>query len=280
MTRPETPPVGGAPTNAAALAHHRFWRSIDEAEAAAGAAVTPERASAVQAVLAASLLNRRDFMKLMGASLALAGVGAGVSGCDYHNTPPEKILPYVRQPENLVQGKPLYYASAVSLGGVGTGVVVESHMGRPTMIEGNEKHPDSLGTIDALSQASILGLYDPDRSQVVTRGRAISTFDSFLLAAVSALDAQRPKKGAGLRILTGTVTSPSLARLIRVLLKDFPAATWHQYEPLAPHSAAAGEAIIERKMNRTLAPPALAADGAGPASPRWPSSTSVWPHTS
>src|SRR5205823_3636181 len=101
--------------------------------------------------------GRRDFLRLMGASLALAGVGLGAPGCDYH-TPPEKIVPYVRQPENLVPGRPLTYATAVSLGGVGTGVLAESHEGRPTMLEGNPKHPDSLGAIDALSLGALLGL--------------------------------------------------------------------------------------------------------------------------
>ena len=146
----------------------------------------------------------------MGASLALAGV----SGC-MTSEPPEKIVPYVRMPEQLVPGKPLYYATVVPLAGYATGVLAESHMGRPTMVEGNPGHPDSLGAIDPWTQATVLTLYDPDRSQVVTRRRLISTWDAFLLEAEGAIDAVRAAKGAGLRILTETVTSPTLARQLR-----------------------------------------------------------------
>ena len=101
--------------------------------------------------------GRRNFLKLMSASLALAGVGA----CT--RQPPEDIVPYVRQPEDLVPGRPLFFASAITLGGVARPVLVESHMGRPTKIEGNPEHPASLGATDVLTQAAVLGLYDPDR---------------------------------------------------------------------------------------------------------------------
>ena len=191
--------------------------------------------------------SRRDFLRLMAASLALAGVG--VSGCGYTD-PPEKILPYVRAPEKLVQGKSQLYATALSLGGFGVGVLAESHMGRPTMVEGNPSHPDSLGALDFLRQASLLTLYDPDRSQVVLHKGEISTFDGFVLAATSALDAQRLNQGAGLRVLTETVTSPSLARQIKDFLKDFPRAVWHQYEPAHPHTVKAG---LKRAFGRDVA---------------------------
>ena len=106
--------------------------------------------------------GRRNFLKLMSASLALAGVGA----CT--RQPPEQIVPYVRQPEDLVPGRPLFFASAIPLGGIARPVLVESHMGRPTKIEGNPEHPASLGATDVLTQAAVLGLYDPDRSQTIT----------------------------------------------------------------------------------------------------------------
>jgi MoCo/4Fe-4S cofactor protein with predicted Tat translocation signal len=223
----------------------RYWRSLEELAETEEFSEFLHREFPDAASEWLDPTSRRSFLRLMGASLALAGV----SGCGYFD-PPEKIVPYVRQPENIVPGKPLYYASAISLGGVGVGVLVESHMGRPTMIAGNESHPDSLGAIDALTQASLLGLYDPDRSQVVMKGRVISTFDRFLLAAVSALDAIREKKaGARLRVLTGNVTSPTLARQVRALLKEVPGAIWHQYEPVAPHSARAG---LKRAFGRDL----------------------------
>ena len=216
----------------------RFWRSLEELAETDEFTHYLHREFPEAASEWSDPTSRRTFLRLMGASLALAGVG--VSGCDYVGVPPEKVLPYVRQPENLVLGKALRYASAISLGGFGTGVVAECHEGRPTMLAGNPKHPDSLGAIDALTQASLLGLYDPDRSQVVMKGRAISTFDSFLSEAVAALDAVRNAQGAGLRILSTTVTSPTLARQVRALLKEFPKARWHQYEPAAPHAAKAG----------------------------------------
>jgi len=193
--------------------------------------------------------GRRTFLKLMGASLALAGVGA-TAGCDPASSPPEKVLPYVRQPENLVQGVPLYFATAVSLGGVGTGVVATSRMGRPTMLEGNPRHPDSLGSIDSLTQASLLDLYDPDRSQAVIKGKGSGTYDGFQLAAQGALEARRAAGGEGVRLLTQTVTSPTLARQVREFLKQHPKAVWHQYEPAGPHGAKAGlKAVFGRPVS-------------------------------
>src|SRR5207253_9075044 len=105
---------------------------------------------------------RGGFLRLMGASLALAGVSA----CT--RQPAERIVPYVRQPEELVPGRPLFYATAMTIGGVAAGLLVESHEGRPTKIEGNPQHPSSLGASDVYAQAAILGLYDPDRSQTLT----------------------------------------------------------------------------------------------------------------
>jgi molybdopterin-containing oxidoreductase family iron-sulfur binding subunit len=236
----------------------RYWRSLEELAATEEFTDFLRREFPDRASEWADPAGRREFLRLMGASLALAGVGLGLSGCDPASVPPQKILPYVRQPENAAPGKPLYYATAVSLGGVGTGVVAETHEGRPTMLEGNKDHPDSLGAIDCFTQAALLGLYDPDRSQVVKRGREIGTFDSFLLAAVTALDALRPDQAAGrpgrgarLRVLTETVTSPTLARELRALLKEFPGAEWHQYEPAAPHAQRAG---LKRAFGRDVTP--------------------------
>src|SRR5438132_401441 len=119
-------------------------------------------------------LSRRDFLKITGASLALAGM----SGCV--KQPIEKIVPYVRQPEELIPGKPRFYASAMTLGGYAKGILVETHEGRPTKIEGNPDHPASLGATDVFMQAAVLELYDPDRSKNVMRGGEISTWENFL----------------------------------------------------------------------------------------------------
>ncbi len=171
--------------------------------------------------------GRRNFLKLMSASLALAGVGACTT------QPPEDIVPYVRQPEDIVPGRPLFFASAIPLGGIARPVLVESHMGRPTKIEGNPEHPASLGATDVLTQAAVLGLYDPDRSQTVTYRGEVRPWSAFWNAAQSAMGGQKATKGAGLRILTEPVTSPSLSELLATILRDFPQAHWHQYDPVA-----------------------------------------------
>ena len=211
-----------------------FWRGLEEL------AETPEfteflhREFPRQASEWVEGSSRRGFLRLMGASLALAGA----SGCGLNK--PEKIVPYVRAPETIVPGRPLFFATSLSLGGYATGVLVESHMGRPIKVEGNEKHPASLGATDAFAQASVLSLYDPDRSQVVLREGQISTFNNFLADLTIALEEQRARKGAGLRILTETVGSPTLASQIRTLLDKFPEARWYQYEPANRDQARAG----------------------------------------
>src|SRR4029434_1750566 len=131
-----------------------------------------------------------------GASMALAGVSA----CT--RQPEEAIVPYVRQPEELVPGKPLFYATAMPFAGSGVGLLVESHEGRPTKIEGNPDHPSSLGATDHFAQAAILGLYDPDRSQTITHLAEIRSFDAFDAAMQTVLSAQQAGKGAGIRILS------------------------------------------------------------------------------
>jgi MoCo/4Fe-4S cofactor protein with predicted Tat translocation signal len=177
---------------------------------------------------------RRTFLKLMGASLALAGVSA----CT--RQPTERIVPYVRQPEDLVPGQPLFYATAMTIGGVATGLLVESHEGRPTKIEGNPLHPGSVGASDVFAQAAILGLYDPDRSQTITNLGEIRPWSAFLGAINAALTAQRPLRGAGVRLLTESVGSPTLAAQIRNVLSRYPDAKWHQWDPASRNNARIG----------------------------------------
>ncbi len=212
------------------------WRSLDEL------ADTPEFRSYLDAEFPreAALLDdigRRQFLKLMGASLALGGV----SGCT--RQPVETVVPYVRAPEEIIPGKPLYYATATLLGGFARGVLVESHMGRPTKIEGNPEHPASGGASDSYMQAWVLGFYDPDRSQVVRHIGEIRPWNAFVDAMRLALDGQRERQGAGLRILTETVTSPTLAHQLRSLLHELPQARWHQYEPLNRDNPRAGSIL-------------------------------------
>ena len=171
-------------------------------------------------------LNRREFLSVMAASMAMAGL----AGCAA--TPPEKIVPYVRAPEDLLPGKPMFFATSMPTSGYGMGLIVESHEGRPIKIEGNPDHPASLGSTDPFAQASLLGLYDPDRAQIVTQSGRISTWDAFITALEDSLSGFESNRGDGLRILTETVISPTLGGMLQQFLAKYPAARWHQYEPV------------------------------------------------
>src|SRR5215831_17984452 len=212
-----------------------YWRSLEELAGTETFQELLQREFPRQASAWLDAVSRREFLKLMGASLALAGLSA----CSPAPTD-EKIVPYVRQHEEIVLGKPLFFATAFTLGGMATGLLVESHEGRPTKIEGNPEHPASLGATDAFAQASILTLYDPDRSQVVSNAGIISTASAFFTALNVELEGRRLSRGVGLRILTETVTSPTLAAQLGTLLSKFPAAQWHQYEPGGCDSVRAG----------------------------------------
>ena len=215
----------------------RYWRSLEEI------ARTPEfeemmhREFPEQASEWQQGMSRRNFLKVMAASLALAGL----QGCT--KEPQERIVPYVRPPANLVPGRPLHFASAMPLRGVGVGVVVTSREGRPIKIEGNPDHPASLGATNAFMQASILSLYDPDRSQVVIHRGDVSTWSAFESAIAPVMEAKRHNGGAGLRILTQTITSPTLLAQIQDLLKVFPEARWHRHEPVSRDSVHGGAEI-------------------------------------
>ncbi|MGH8163055.1 MAG: TAT-variant-translocated molybdopterin oxidoreductase, partial [Rhodanobacteraceae bacterium] len=210
--------------------HPKYWRSLDEF------AQTPEFETWLHREFPRGAsewnneLHRRDFLRLMGASLALAGLGA----CTKQSI--EKIVPYVNRPEELVPGKPLYFASATTFGGYGQGIIVTSNEGRPTKIEGNPEHPASLGATTIWAQADVLDLYDPDRSKALTGGTAGATWGNFLDELKVALAAQSPNNGAGIRLLTQTVTSPTFAAQIQAFGKKFPRANWHQWEPLTRDS--------------------------------------------
>jgi MoCo/4Fe-4S cofactor protein with predicted Tat translocation signal len=221
----------------------KYWRSLEEL------ADSPEFREFVQREYPQHAeewddpLERRTFLKLMGASLALAGL----SGCVYQ--PPEKIVPYVRQPEEAVPSKALFFATALTLGGMATPILARSNEGRPTKVEGNPDHPNSRNTdpsdrgsssTDVFAQASILGLYDPDRSQTVTYREEIRTWTTFVGEMRTALDEQRSKQGAGLRFLTEAVTSPTLGAQLKAILAAFPQANWHQYEPANRDNGRAG----------------------------------------
>jgi molybdopterin-containing oxidoreductase family iron-sulfur binding subunit len=208
-----------------------FWRSLDEL------AETPEFEELVHrefprfAAEWPAGMSRRGFLQLASASLALAGL----TGCT--KQPLEHIIPYVRQPEQLIPGKPLYFATALTHAGYATGVLAESHQGRPTKIEGNPDHPASLGSTDAYAQAAVLTLYDPERSQAILHNGRPGTWSAFASQVGETM--RSLGAGKGLRILSGTVTSPTLANQIQELLKAHPQARWHRWEPAGAHQTRA-----------------------------------------
>ncbi len=175
-------------------------------------------------------VNRRSFLKLMGGSAALAGLAACTK------QPLERIVPYVKAPEEIIPGKPLFFATVRSADGYAQGLMVESHMGRPTKIEGNKLHPASLGGTDAHTQASVLDLYDPDRATGTRKKNIPKDFNSFK----SELAASLAKDADGLRIVLGPSTSPTEKRLCDALLEAYPDAKIHRFDSLASDNEALG----------------------------------------
>ncbi len=203
-----------------------YWRSLEELAGSSEFQEMMHREFPKGASEWLDAVSRRGFLKLMGASLALAGMTACTK------QPLEPIVPYVRQPEEVIPGRPMFYATAFTLSGYASPILVESHLYRPTKIEGNEQHPASLGGTDVFAQASILGMYDPDRSQTIAYLGDVRTWGNFLEAIRGPLSAQKAVQGAGIRILTRTVSSPALADQLRSVLKLYPQAKWHVYEPV------------------------------------------------
>jgi molybdopterin-containing oxidoreductase family iron-sulfur binding subunit len=212
----------------------RYWRGLEEV------AATPEFEQLLHrefprfAAEWPSDVSRRNFLQLAAASLGLAGLTA----CT--RQPIEKIVPYVRQPEQILPGRPLHFATAMPLAGLAQPLLAESHEGRPTKVEGNPEHPASGGATSAVAQASVLGLYDPDRSQSVLHLGQISTWAGYVQALTAALAAQAGKQGAGLRLLTGPVTSPTETAQIQGLLAAYPLARWHRWDALGGDAARSG----------------------------------------
>lgn len=194
-------------------------------------------------------VSRRHFLTLMGASLALAGA----AGCNVRPAPARKILPYTVQPAEITPGVPLFFATAHPLGGFGTGILVRSNEGRPTKIEGNPDHPSSLGGTDAIAQASLLDLYDPDRSQTPTHHGQPIGYEQVIQAVRKELYVLgEPKKSVRLRIVTETVTSPTLGAALTRLLQDFPQAKWVQHEPISRENVREGSRLAFGRPVHTL----------------------------
>jgi molybdopterin-containing oxidoreductase family iron-sulfur binding subunit len=244
MTAPTRPLELAEARKRLAGAHGKeYWRSLEELAQTEAFQELVEREFSGPAGGWTDPVNRRQFLGLIAASLGLAGL----SGCS--PAPPERILPYVHTPEGVVPGRKQYYATAMPLAGDALGLLVESHEGRPTKIEGNPDHPNNprmpgspaanqFGPTDVFAQASVLTLYDPDRSAAVTHLGNISTWDAFVAALQQALRSRG--EHTRLRVLTETVTSPSLAQQLHRLTAQFPHAKWYVHEPVGRDNVSAG----------------------------------------
>src|SRR5215469_14413393 len=207
----------------------KYWRSIDELSNTAEFQQAVEREFPAAAQEWVDPVSRRGFMKLMGASMALAGL----AGCT--KQPDESIMPYVKQPEDLILGKPNYFASAHPFVTGAVPLLVKSDEFRPIKVDGNPEHKYNLGSSDVFTQGILLDLYDPDRTQHATyRGenRDWAEFAATFRDAVSAT-----KDGTGVYFLSQTVTSPTLARQWQEVQKAYPQAKLVQYDPAVAGTA-------------------------------------------
>ena len=208
------------------------------------------------------------------AGLALLGTALSLTAC---GQPAEEIVPYVEQPENVVPGVPMRYATALTLNGYARGVIATCFEGRPVKLEGNAAHPGSLGGTDAFTEAAILSLYDPDRSRAVRQGIRIAPRDALFTALLPQIRKAEARGGAGLHLLTGHLTSPTLLRLIGDVRTRFPGLRWHAHEPVGEENLRAGAALAFGRplsalprLDRATTILALDADplGPGPDQPR------------
>ncbi|KAA3450603.1 molybdopterin oxidoreductase [Mesorhizobium sp. SARCC-RB16n] len=219
------------------------WRSLDElADTAEFRRFVEEEFPAIAERLPLSL-DRRTLLKLMGASLSLAGLTACSEA--------ERIVPYVHQPENVVPGKPLYYATALSSDGYGIGAVVESHEGRPTKVEGNPDHPASRGATDAIMQAAVLSLFDPERSRTPLKQGEPASYGDFLKDMAKLAGGLAASGGQGLALLIEATTSPTTKAQIGSLKQRYPRLRVYRHDPLA---ASANEQATAKLFGRPLTP--------------------------
>jgi molybdopterin-containing oxidoreductase family iron-sulfur binding subunit len=217
----------------------RFWRS--EAELHPG---EPAPAPALEPASDPEGHGRRGVLKAMGATLAVGGLAACTK------QPPEKIVPYVDAPEEIIPGKPLFFATTLEHDGAAVGVLAESHMGRPIKLEGNPRHPASLGGLDAMLQAAVMDLYDPDRSQQVRHKGRPSDWASFSKALAAALESA--PGGAGVRILVEPSSSPLLNDRLAAVLAKHPQAKIHYFEAVGHDQARLGAQLAFGKVVRPV----------------------------
>ncbi len=209
----------------------KYWRSVDELADTPAFREAVQREFPTQAAEWIDPVSRRGFLKVMSASLALAGL----AGCT--KQPDEPIYPYVKEPEDLVLGRPVYFATAMPFNTGAVPLLVKSDAYRPIKLDGNPEHPVNRGTSDPLSQGALLDLYDPDRSQRVTYRGEVREFAAFLAAFRAMLSDKKASGGAGIYILSDTVTSPTLAAQWKAAQQNYPNAKWMQWDPVNRDSA-------------------------------------------
>ena len=219
-----------------------IWRSPDQLEGKASYRSLVENEFMPGATEGPTNTSRRRFLEIMGASMAMAGLAA----C---RKPVEKILPYNKRPEDVIPGKPLYYASAMPLSGVLRGVLVESHEGRPTKMEGNPDHPVSKGATGVFEQASVLTLYDPDRSRYPRQNGKKASWDDFLVFCREQLADARNKHIA---VVAEASSSATLAMLRRKMEQTYGRVTWVTYEPAGDRRAEQGAQLLFGRPYRPL----------------------------
>ena len=210
-----------------------YWRSLAQLEERPESRAFLEREFPEGASELPEGITRRDMMMLLGASVSLAGL----AGC---RRPVEEIVPYVTAPEEIVPGIPRYYATTMPFRRSAYGLIVESHEGRPTKVEGNPSHPSTLGASSSRVQASVLGLYDPDRSQSVTERGSKKSWSEFVTAWGQLSAAHAADGGASLAVLSESFSSPTLARLASELRARYPRLQWATYDAVSDESRVAG----------------------------------------
>jgi MoCo/4Fe-4S cofactor protein with predicted Tat translocation signal len=225
-----------------ALSGPQYWRSLDELAATPGFQAQvdrefPEGAHSLEGV------DRRHFMKIMAASFALGGLG--LAGC---RRPEKYILPYGKSVEGVIPGLPLYFATSMPVRKTAIPLLAETHQGRPTKIEGNPTYSKHGSASSLLAQASVLDLYDPERSMAHTKGGAKldAAAVNTLLAGITATYSNG---GAGLAFLADESSSPTRARVVAAVRQRFPQAVWAEYEPVVDLPPAAAAAAVFGNAN-------------------------------
>ena len=224
-----------------------YWRSLAQIEDLPEYRAALEREFPEGASELPDGITRRDMMMLLGASLSLAGL----AGC---RRPVEEIVPYVAAPEDVVPGIPRNYATTLPFRRSAYGLIVESHEGRPTKIEGNPAHPSTLGASSVRVQASVLGLYDPDRSQSITLKGARKSWNDFVTAWGQLAKAHAADGGARLAVLSESFSSPTQARLVSELRTRFPRLQWATYDAVSDENRLAGLRQADGTRRRSHAP--------------------------